>query len=63
MASTCTVGASSSIFQNDIESMNDPWKPSQNCEQDVDEEVSIAPSLEEDTEWWKDESEDDLDDV
>lgn len=32
-------------------------------QQDVDEEVSSATSLEEDSEWRKDESEDDLADV
>lgn len=35
----------------------------ENCQQDVDEEISIATSLEEDTHRWDEDGKDDLDDV
>jgi len=38
-----------SVLQNDIESMDDTGNVTQNGEQDVDEEISVASSLKEDT--------------
>lgn len=43
--------------------MDDTRKVSENCEEDVDPEVSDTTSLKEDTERWEDDGEDDLADV
>ena len=43
--------------------MNDTRKPTQDCQTDVDQEVSAASSLEKDTQWRQDDRKDDLADV
>ena len=43
--------------------MDDARNISQYCQEDVDQEVGIAAALEEDTERWEDDGEDDLADV
>lgn len=43
--------------------MNDTRNVSQDREKDVNEEVGIASALEEDTEGWEDDREDDLADI
>lgn len=39
------------------------WNVTKDCQQDVNEEVGIASSLKEDTKWWEDDCEADLDDI
>ncbi len=46
-----------------VQSVDDTGNVTQNCEEDVDEEISVATSLEEDTDGWKENGEDDLNDV
>ncbi|KXS97571.1 hypothetical protein AC578_9788 [Pseudocercospora eumusae] len=46
-----------------VQSVNDAWNVTQNRQEDVNEEVSAAATLEEDAEWWEEDGEDDLDDV
>ncbi|KZT67690.1 hypothetical protein DAEQUDRAFT_728687 [Daedalea quercina L-15889] len=53
----------SSIFQDDIECMNDTWDVTQARQNDIDEQVGAATSLEEDANWRKDDSKKDLADV
>lgn len=43
--------------------MDDAGNVTQDSEQNVDEEISIASSLKEDTERWKDDGKDDLKDI
>ena len=43
--------------------MNNARDVAQNCQEDVDEEVGIATTLEEDTKRWEDDGEDDLADI
>ena len=43
--------------------MNDTWDITQDCQQNVDEEIGIAPSLQEDTDWWEKDGKDDLADI
>lgn len=43
--------------------MNDARNVTQNRQQNVDEEVAAAATLEEDTKRWEDDGEDDLEDV
>ena len=43
--------------------MDDTRNVAQYCKENVDEEVGIATALEEDTERWEDDGEDDLADV
>lgn len=50
-------------MRQNIQSVNDSWNVTQDGQQDVDEEVGIASALEEDTERWQHDGEDDLDDV
>ena len=52
-----------SIFQNDVESVDDTRDITQDCEEDVDQEISSATSLEEDTNWWEDDGKKDLADI
>ena len=46
-----------------VQGVDDARNVTQNCQTDVDEQVGIAASLEEDTEGWEDDGEDDLADV
>ena len=46
-----------------IQCVDDAGNVAQDCEQDVDEQVRAASALEEDTERWEDDGEDDLDDI
>lgn len=43
--------------------MNDTRNVTQNGQQDVDEQVRVATTLEEDTKRWEEDGKDDLDDV
>ncbi|KAK5008940.1 hypothetical protein LTR28_003293 [Elasticomyces elasticus] len=43
--------------------MDDAGDVTQDCQQDVDEEICAAAALEEDTKRWEDDRDDDLDDV
>jgi hypothetical protein len=48
---------------NNIQGVKDSGDPAENGQEDVDEEVRIAPSLQEDAERGKEYGGDDLDDV
>jgi hypothetical protein len=48
-----------SLRQN-IQSVDDTGNVTQNCQEDVDEEVGIATALQEDTKRWEDDGKDDL---
>jgi len=52
-----------SILQNDVESMDDTRDVTEDGEQDVDEEISVASSLEEDTQRREDNGNNDFADV
>jgi len=52
-----------SILQNDVQGVDDTRNVTQDGKQDVDKEISTASTLEEDTERWEDDREDDLEDV
>jgi len=56
-------GTSGLVFQNDVQSVDDTGDVTQDCKNDVDKEVSIATALEEDTDWWQEDGEEDLADV
>ena len=43
--------------------MNDTRNVTQNCEEDVDQEIRIAAALKEDTKRWEDDGEDDFADI
>ncbi len=43
--------------------MDDTRDVTQDCQEDVDEEISIATALEEDTKRWEDDGENDLADI
>ena len=43
--------------------MNDTRNVTKNRQQDVNEEIDVAATLQEDTKGWQDDGEDDLDDV
>lgn len=43
--------------------MDDTWDVTEDGQQDVDEEVGTAATLEEDTEWWEDDGKNDLADI
>jgi len=51
------------VFQDDIQSVDDSGNVTKDCQEDVDEEISTASALEEDTERWQDDGENDLADV
>lgn len=44
----------------DSQGMNDPWNVAQYCEKNVDQEVGIAATFEEDAKRWQDNGEDDF---
>ena len=48
---------------NDLQGMDNTRNVTQYCQEDVDEEVGIATALEEDTERWEDDREDNLADI
>ena len=48
---------------SDLQSVDDTRNVAQDCQEDVDEEISIATALEEDTKRWKDDGENDLADI
>lgn len=48
---------------NDVERVDDTGDVTQDCEQNVDQEISAAATLEEDSDGWQDDGEDDFDDV
>ena len=48
---------------NNVQGMDDARNVTQNGQQDVDEEIGIAATLEEDTEGWEHDGKDDLDNV
>ena len=43
--------------------MDDAWDVTEDSQQNVDEEVGATATLEEDTEWWEDDGENDLADI
>jgi len=43
--------------------MDDSWNVTEDGQQDVDQQVGTATTLEEDTEWWEDDRQDDLEDI
>lgn len=43
--------------------MNDAWDPTKDGEEDVDQKITTASTLEEDTQRWEEEGKDDLADV
>ena len=45
------------------QSVNNARDVTQDCEEQVDEKVGAATTLEEDSEWWKEDGENDLDNV
>ena len=47
----------------DVQSVDDTWDVTQDRQQDVDEEVGIAASLQEDTDGWQEDGKDDLADI
>jgi len=51
------------VFQNDVQSVDDSGNVPQDGQQDVDEEISTASALEEDTNGWENDGENDLADV
>lgn len=51
------------VLQDDVQSVDDAWDVTKDGQQDVDKEISIASALEEHTEGWDEDGEDDLDDV
>lgn len=46
--------------RGDSQSMNDTWNVAQYCEKDVDQEIGIAATFEEDAKRWQDHGEDDF---
>lgn len=50
-------------LEDDVESMYNAGYVTQHCQEDVDEEIGIAPALQEDTDGRQDNREDDLDDI
>ena len=50
-------------LKNDIQSVNDTRNVTEDGQQDVDEEISIAATLEEDTQRWEDDGKKDLADI
>ena len=48
------------ILQYDVQGVNNPWEPTEDGEEDVDDEVGVASTLEKHSQWRKEEGEDDL---
>lgn len=48
------------VLENDVQSMYDSRDPSQNCQKNIDEQVSSTASLEKDTQGREDDSDKDL---
>ena len=46
-----------------VQGVDDTWDVTKDSQQNVDEEVGAAATLEEDTEWWEDDGENDLADI
>ncbi|EHA23142.1 hypothetical protein ASPNIDRAFT_37167 [Aspergillus niger ATCC 1015] len=46
-----------------VQGMNDTREPTQDCQTDVDQEISTASSLQENTQWRQDDRKDDLADI
>lgn len=61
--SYCCESWSFLILENDIEGMDDSWNVSEDCQEDVDKEINTASSLEEHTNRWQEDREDDLDNI
>jgi len=51
------------ILQYDIEGVNNPWEPTKESEENVDNEIGITTALEEHSQRREDKREDDLYDV
>jgi len=51
------------IFENNVQSVDDSRNVTKDCQQNVDEEISTAPSLKEDTKRWENDGKNDLADV
>jgi len=51
------------VLQNDVQSVNDTGNVTKDGEEDVDQEIRAATTLEEDTERWEDDGKDDLADI
>lgn len=51
------------VFQNDVEGVNNTRNPSEYSQKDVDAQILIAAAFHEHTEWGKDDSTDELEDV
>jgi hypothetical protein len=51
------------ILQDDVEGMDDAGDVTKNGEENVDQEIAAAATLEENTKRWEDDGEDDLENV
>lgn len=51
------------ILENNVQSVNDARNISENCQENVDEEISTASSLKEDTKRWENDGKNDLADI
>jgi len=54
---------STSIFEDNIKRMDDTRDPTQNCEENVDQEISAAPAFQKHPQGWDKKGEDDFKDV
>jgi len=50
-------------YRGILQSVNDSRNVSQDGEEDIDEEIRVATTLKENTEWREQDGEDDLDDI
>jgi len=51
------------VLEDDVQCVDDTGNVAQDREQDVDEEICAATTLEEDSERWEEDGEDDFDDI
>jgi hypothetical protein len=51
------------LESHNLQSMNDAWDVTEDGKQDVDQKITAAATLEEDTQRWEDDGKDDLADV
>lgn len=51
------------VLEDNVQCVDDTWNVTEDSQQDVDEKVGTAATLEEDTERWEDDGENDLADV
>ncbi len=50
-------------FGSDLQRMDDTWDVTEECEQDVDKEITADATLEENTKRWEEDGADDLADI